>query len=178
MDPGKPLITRTQRLFLALWPDDEVRAQLGAHAHQWTWPAGCVQYLPADWHVTLHFMGPVGVDRVDDIAAKAGVPFQPFEWVLDQPVLWPHGLAVLGATDLPASLRTLYDQLGLALRRLDIPVETRPYRPHVTLARRADEAIPPTASTPVIGWVRSFALVVSTGEKDQRYRVIRKYVSI
>ena len=175
MEPDKPLFTRTQRLFLALWPDEGVQRQLLAQANQWVWPSGCVPYLPADWHVTLHFIGQVDADRVEGIAAGAAVPFQPFELLLNQPGLWPHGLAVLLATDVPMPLRALYDRLGDALHRLDLPVETRPYLPHVTLARRAEAAIPPTALAPVVWSVRSFALVISTGDKGQRYRVIRQY---
>ena len=175
MYSGKPLVTRTQRLFLALWPDDRVREQLVAHASQWVWPTGCVRYRPADWHITLHFIGDVAADRVEGIAASADVPFQPFELVLAQPGLWPHGLAVLRATEVPVPLQALYDRLGQELRALDLAVETRPYQPHVTLARHADAAILPKASAPVVWSVPSFALVVSTGDKDQRYRVIRRY---
>lgn len=175
MDRGKPLVARTQRLFLALWPDEGVQGQLVAHAKQWTWPAGCVQSAPADWHVTLHFIGNVDADRVAAIMAGADVPFQPFELVLDQPRLWPHGLAVLGTTEVPMPLRALYERLGYALRGLDLAVETRPYLPHVTFARRAGAAIPPAAPAPVVWWVRGFVLVVSTGDRAQPYRALRQY---
>ncbi len=70
-------LTRTQRLFLALWPDDSVRDQLAAHASQWTWPPVCVRYAPVNWHVTLNFIGNVSADQAADIAASANVPFQP-----------------------------------------------------------------------------------------------------
>lgn len=167
--------TSTQRLFLALWPEEEVRAQLTAHTRQWRWPAGCARYLPADWHVTLHFIGNVDTTQVEGIAAGADVPFQPFTLTLDQPQLWPHGLTVLCTTGVPQPLQALYDRLAQVLRGLGLAVETRPFLPHVTLARRAGAAAPPTACAPVIWWVRSFALVVSTGDRNQRYRVIRQY---
>lgn len=175
MDPGKPPVTRKQRIFLALVADEPVQAQLDAHARRWTWPAGCVPCLPADWHITLHFIGAVGADQVERLAAGVAVPFQPFVLVLDRPLLWPHGLAILGAAVVPPPLRALYERLGDALRRLDVPVETRPYQPHVTLARHAGAAIPPAASAPVLWPVPGYALVVSTGDRQQRYRVIQKY---
>lgn len=174
-DRGKHLVAQAQRLFLALWPDEEVQERLVAHANQWTWPSACVQYVPAAWHVTLHFIGNVDAGRLVEIAAHAGVPFWPFKLVLDQPKLWPHGLAVLGATQVPMPLQALYGRLGDALRELELPVETKPYQPHVTLARRAEAAVLPRASAPVVWWVRNFALVVSTRDKNQRYRVIREY---
>jgi len=83
----------------------------------------------------------------------ACVPFQPFELVL----------AVLGAAEVPAPLQVLHDRLGDALRTLGLPVETRPYQPHVTLARRADAVVVPAMLTPVVWRVRRYVLVVSTG---------------
>ena len=168
-------ITPTRRLFLALWPDEGVRRQLAAHASQWAWPPGCVPYLPADWHVTLHFIGAVSVDCIANVSTHAAVAFQPFELVLSQPRLWPNGLAVLCAAEVPDPLQALYDRLGHMLLRLDLPVETRPYQPHLTLARHAVDTTPPVATAPVLWPVRSFALVVSTGGKDTRYQVIREY---
>lgn len=109
------------------------------------------------------------------LRAAAAVPFQPFELVLDRPALWPRGLAVLCATEVPAALKGLIDQLGQALRALDLALDKRPYVPHVTLARHAEAAIAPLACAPVPWPVQGFALVVSTGLKVPRYRVIRQY---
>jgi len=176
MEPAQAVKPPIQRLFLALWPDDDVRGQLLAHASQWRWPVGCVPYQPADWHATLHFIGPVAAGQVAHIAARVKMPFQPFDLVLDQAMLWPHGLAVLVAADVPLPLQTLHERLADRLRRLDLPVEARPYRPHVTLARRADGAIPPPVAAPVVWRVRRFALVVSTGQQEQRYRVLQAYM--
>ncbi|MDD2880331.1 MAG: RNA 2',3'-cyclic phosphodiesterase [Rhodoferax sp.] len=168
-------LARTQRLFLALWPSDSLRGQLQAHADQWHWPSGCVRYAPDDWHVTLHFLGNVAADQVNAIETSAAVPFEPFALVLDQPALWRHGLAVLCPTVIPKRMSALHGSLGLALQRLDLAVEARPYRPHVTLARQADEATLPPAPMPVQWQVSGFALVLSTGDTAQRYRVLRHY---
>jgi 2'-5' RNA ligase len=170
-----PSAKRTQRLFLALWPDDDVPQQLIAHSRLWTWPAGCTHYLPADWHLTLHFLGPVKPDRVADIVALVAVPFEPFILTLDQPTCWPHGLAVLCMSQVPSALQALHERLGAALRRLDLPVEARPYQPHVTLVRRATGAITPVRPTPVVWRVRQCALVESTGAASPRYWVIHVY---
>jgi 2'-5' RNA ligase len=175
MDSRTPSTNRTQRLFLALWPDEDVRQQLVNHANQWTWPEGCGLYLPEDWHLTLHFLGPVKADRVADIVDLAAVPFKPFTLTLDQPTSLPHDLAVLCMSQVPVPLQALYERLGDALRRLVLPVETRPYLPHVTLARRATDAIPPSRPTPVVWRARRYELVVSTGSTAPRYRVIHQY---
>jgi 2'-5' RNA ligase len=148
---------------------------LAAHAGQWQWPAGCARYAPADWHVTLHFMGDVASEKVDLIANCAEVPFQPFELVLDQSGLWPRGLVVLCASEVPSALMRLHAQLGHALSALDVALDPRPYVPHVTLARHAGAAIAPAAFAPVRWPVSGFALVLTTGLKAPRYRVLGQY---
>lgn len=175
LDSDKPPAQRSQRLFLALWPDDDARQQLTAHVRQWAWPPACAQCLPEDWHLTLHFIGPVYAGRVADVIALAAVPLQPFTLTLDKPSRWPHGLAVLGTSQMPTPLRALHECLGVALHGLDLPVDSRPYQPHVTLARRAAEAITPARPKPVVWQVRRYALVVSTGFAGPRYRVIHQY---
>jgi len=175
MNSHTPSVNHTQRLFLALWPDDDVRQQFIAHSRLWTWPAGCNPYLPEDWHLTLHFLGPVKTDRVADIVALAAVPFQPFTLMLNLPTCWPQGLAVLCPSQVPPALQALHERLGAALRRLDLPVEARPYQPHVTLARRATGAITPARPTPVVWPARRCVLVESTGTTAPRYRVIQAF---
>lgn len=174
--PNAPTLPQpSQQLFLALWPDAAVQSQLAAHAQQWTWPAGCAPYQPQDWHVTLHFIGRIDASQVTDLTARAAVPFQPFELVLDKPALWPHGLAVLCPSELPKQMWSLFDRLGQVLRGLDLTVETRPYRPHLTLARRAQGAMAPPTPAPVRWWVQSYALATSTGDRDTRYHIDRTY---
>ena len=47
------------RLFLALCPGPQVQAAVETHAQGWHWNADAARYAPADWHVTLHFIGAV-----------------------------------------------------------------------------------------------------------------------
>ena len=175
MDSGTSPTPLARRLFLALWPDEAVRERIAEHASQWLWNADCVRYAPQDWHLTLHFIGAVPAERVSAIAAAVALPCTPFELVLDQPMLWPHGLAVLGAATLPAPLQALHERLGEALRALDLPLEARRYRPHLTLARHAAAARPPAEAAPLSWPVRAYMLALSTGRTDQRYQFLRRY---
>lgn len=129
------------RLFLALWPDDGVRQALAARRDRCRWPARAAVVADARLHLTLHFIGNVGADRLDELAQGLRVPVSPFELVLDRCVAWPGGLVVIEASHLPDGLRALHAALGSALRRLRLPVERRRLRAHVTLARRADGAL-------------------------------------
>lgn len=160
---------------MALWPDDAVRRQLALHANQWVWPPGCVRYMSADWHITLHFIGSVSGIQLERILASKAVPFESFELILNWPQLWSDRLAVLCTNDVPSSLLALHDQLGRTLSELDLIPQPQHYQPHVTLARRANGALPPAKFTEVVWTVRSYALVVSTGDRHQRFRVIRSY---
>ena len=167
----------TGRLFLALCPDEPARAALAAHSQAWQWPADAVRYAPADWHVTLHFIGPVPRLRIDGLRAALAVPVTPFELRLGQPELWPHGLAVMLPIAQPEALLQLHARLGQALRHLGLRTDPRPYRPHITLARHAAQALPP-AQWPAFGWpVRGYALMESTGQPGQRYRALQHYAT-
>lgn len=165
----------SQRLFLALLPDEGLRLGLAAYGAQWQWPPGAVRYAPADWHLTLHFIGSVPVRPLADWAAALAVPFAPFRLQLGRPERWPHGLAVLCPMTNPAPLLTLQADLALALQATGVQTDPRPFRPHLTLARHASQAHWPE-QTPVLDWpVRSYALMQSTGQPDARYRLLQRF---
>lgn len=175
MTPHHLLASRTGRLFLALWPEAAVQRQLLDHVNRWTWPPQAARYATTDWHVTLHFIGSVDETRCEEIAHKALVPFVPFRLVLDQPAVWQRGLAVLCVGEVPLQLRALWEQLGNRLQQVGCAPDPRPYLPHVTLARHAKGATPPTTIAPIEWQVGRYVLAVSTGDSGQRYRVIREY---
>jgi 2'-5' RNA ligase len=174
--PSKPPpVAETARLFLALCPGPDVSAALAAHTNTWRWPTDAQRYAPADWHVTLHFIGPVPRSRIDALRTGLKVPMKPFELRWGEPALWPHGLAVLLPIAIPEPLQALHAQLGQALRRRGLKTDERAYRPHLTLARHAAQAQPP-ARWPAFGWqVQGYALMESTGQAGLRYRVLQHF---
>lgn len=156
-------------------PDAEIKAALAKHSDLWHWPADAARYAPADWHITLHFIGSVPCPRLDELRAGLAVPLTPFDLRLDVPELWPHGLAVLCATAVPEALRQLHVELGQALQRLGLRTDPRPLRPHLTLARHAAQARPPL-SPPALDWqVEAYVLMASTGDVRQRYQVLHRF---
>lgn len=171
---AEPTSSADARLFLALLPGAAVQAALEAHAQAWRWNEGAVRYAPVDWHVTLHFIGAVPRTRLDELRLALAAPVTPFELRFGEPVLWPHGLAVLLPMAVPPALQALHDQLGIRLRQLGLRTDERAYRPHLTLARRAEGAVPP--APPAWGWtVRGYVLMESTGRPEARYRVLQHY---
>jgi 2'-5' RNA ligase len=165
------------RLFLALWPDDTVREQLERWRDRWQWPAGAAPTRSERLHLTLHFIGVVETGRLPALgAALASISAsKPFVMPFGRPELWPGGIAVVCPLIAPAPLQLLHARLADTLRQLEIPVEERPFKPHVTLARKA-RAAPLPASGPAFDWEVSagFALVQSL-PAGQGYRVLQTY---
>ncbi len=169
------------RLFLALRPDPLAREALAVHARYWTWGAQSVPHVPQDWHLTLHFIGPVPQTQCDALANALDVPMAPFELSFGEAALWPHGVAVLLPLAMPHALLQLQAQLGERLRAQGLRTDTRPYRPHITLARHAQQAQPPAPNlVPPWRWpVCSYALMASNPlPAPARYRVLRQYGAV
>jgi RNA 2',3'-cyclic 3'-phosphodiesterase len=127
------------RLFVALMPPGEVVEELRAGTValrelvpelRWT--------RPEQWHLTLAFLGEVGEDVIDELARRlnrAAARHPPLSLSLGgggrfgHQVLWTR---VQGDRD---GLRRLAGSVQAAARRSRLPMEQRPYRPHLTLAR-------------------------------------------
>jgi 2'-5' RNA ligase len=131
------------RLFTALWPHAATRAAIAQWQRAWLWPRQAAQVSADRLHITLHFLGDVPVERLPELKRALRVPFEFFALELVQGEVWPNGVAVLQPDSVPLPLERLHTALGRTLAGLALPVETRPYRPHVTLARRAKGAIAP-----------------------------------
>jgi 2'-5' RNA ligase len=150
------------RLFLALWPPAQVHSALLAHAEAWAWPASARRTPPERQHITLHFLGHVDATLLPHLRRELAVAWEGCELVLDRAEVWPGGIAVVEAGEVPAALRQLHRLLADRLLALDVPVESRRYRPHATLARKAAGAQPPPLFTP-LRWLAgpAYALVQS-----------------
>lgn len=163
------------RLFLALWPDDDTRRALAQWRDSWSWPLGAAPTRTERLHLTLHFIGSVAAERVDGLCAALARPCSEFTLEFGHAELWPHGIAVVCPHSTPAALLQLHADLGAALRQLSLPVDDRPLRAHVTLARRAQRATLPAAG-PAFEWLmkEGFALVQSM-RGDAGYRVLQRF---
>ena len=100
-------------------------------------------------------------ERLSDLVDALAVPVLPHSLECGRHALWSNGIALLEPHAVPEALTSLHAATAVALRRLDLPVETRPYRPHVTFARRATGSVRPTTA-PRFSWpVDGHALVES-----------------
>jgi 2'-5' RNA ligase len=132
------------RLFVALTPPAEVAealtiATLGlrelAPELRWT--------RPEQWHVTLVFLGEVGEGVVGELTrrlSRAATRHPPLSLALSGGGRFGHQVLWTGVRGDRDRLRRLVDSARAAARRSRLPVEDRPYRPHITLARAASGA--------------------------------------
>jgi RNA 2',3'-cyclic 3'-phosphodiesterase len=160
----------SERLFFALWPDDAARRRIAEDISP-TLQAGKAQ-RPDQWHVTVVFLGDIEAHRKPAVLACAGRAQVPaFTLRFDAVEYWRRARVVcLTASVTPAPLAELAARLRAALQESNFPLDTRPLRPHVTLARKVNSA-PARAGTQPIAWpVDRFTLVRSvTDPAGSRY---------
>lgn len=161
----------TMRLFFALWPDENTRAQLSALQHGLQGR----KTRHANLHMTLAFLGnqpePL-LPSLEEILKELTAPDIMLEidrlgYFSRQRIAWA------GMHDVPASLLGLHGELNAALEQSGFAFDRRDdFKPHVTLAR--DASAPGTSGiTPVIWHADHVALVQSLMEPAGiSYRVL------
>jgi 2'-5' RNA ligase len=169
----------SERWFFALWPDETVRDALAARIPALL-PVGARATHPSDLHLTVAFLGPLAPDllgcaerAVDRIQAAAfDLEIGRVGHFARARVLWCAPLAP------PEALPALVADLQKQLSTCGLAADPRPYRPHITLARKAVATPVSDWQTP-IGWsVRELVLAAGYGGPGPRYRVRRRWALI
>lgn len=162
----------TCRLFLALWPDIALQKKLHTWRKQCVWTSGASLVLPESLHLTLHFLGNIAQAKLPELVQGLRVSFSPFELNFSTAQMWQHGVAILKPDAVSEDLLHLHTTLKTALQRLNVAIEDRAYRPHITVARHAGGAVF-SAAVPDLKWhVDHYALVQS---QHNRYLIIQSY---
>lgn len=169
--------TPAPRLFLALWPDDAAREGLAHWRDRWIWPPEAAPTRTDKLHLTLHFIGPVAAERIEGVctALSRVAAADTFTLELGRAELWPGGIAVVCPLARPEPLRLLHGRLATALREMALPVDERPFRPHVTLARKARQAVVPADGPPMTWRVSDGFALVQSRPAGQGYRVLQRF---
>jgi 2'-5' RNA ligase len=168
-------MNNSSRLFLALWPEISTQQAIQSCCDEWAWPPEASLVPPESLHMTLHFLGNVPDARLPELIQGLKVDFHPFDLSFSHPEMWQHGIAVLEPDSIPDNLLKLHASLDVALKKLELPTDTRKYHPHITLARHATGATFTTsAQENLVQWrVNSYALVES---KMSRYRMVQSFI--
>lgn len=172
-----------QRCFIALAPDAPTRHRL-ANLDRYR---GAARALHAeDLHLTLAFLG--GISHAVRAALEASLPslawpvpplpFTGIEW-------WPdvrHARVQVASFASAPELARMLQQLRPALDALELPVDHRPFRPHITLARvprkHTHPALQHSASAPLPAFAAGFDAIClyarDAASGERRYQLLAR----
>lgn len=155
------------RVFVALWPDAPARAAVEALALTVAGRAAGRAMPAMNLHLTLVFIGAIRAEQQPAIERRIAqcLPAAS-DLMLDRVETFESKrIAYAAPTELPASLATAQQALADALRAEGLPIDARPFRPHVTLARHCARdrlgAIAGPLAPPIAWPARRIALVLS-----------------
>jgi len=167
------------RLFFALWPDDEVRLRIAENLKHFNLDSKKVRLVAnANLHMTLHFVGNTSFAEMRCLDRQAKLTrAESFNLTLDSSGSFRKpGVLWIGSHSSPGALYDLQGKLGQHLKACAYTPESRPYSPHLTVARKITEA-PEAISIEPIAWrVDRFVLVKSISiSGGVRYEVVESY---
>ncbi len=150
------------RLFFALWPGEAVRAALTAAFAPAVAATGGRAVPAHNLHLTLAFLGTVPATALGRLVALgAGLELPPADVRLDRLDWWPRAqVLVAAASEPPAALIELQADLRRLLNEAGFRIDSQPFRPHVTLARKVASP-PPMVASAVVWPIVAAALVES-----------------
>jgi len=169
---------KAERLFFALWPDDDCRQQLHRDCKSLLRHAGGRPVSVENLHITLAFLGNVDVQQHRCIETMAEAIRSPtFELNLDKAGHWPRSRALwLAPTQTPEPLSALAAALHAGASDCGLKLDARPFRAHLTLKRKLDRAPRSLDFRPLAWRAESFVLVRSvTFQEGVRYEVLREW---
>ncbi|GAA5215927.1 RNA 2',3'-cyclic phosphodiesterase [Corallincola platygyrae] len=137
-----------KRLFLGLGFNTEAKNQIAENQRSLAIAGRPV--AAANFHQTLVFLGQVSeeqqsqlVERVNEIENPAfAITYNRFGYWRKPQILF------LAPTSMPEELSKLVEQLQQAVIGAGLPIEERPYRPHITLVRKVTRQ-PQTLPAPI-----------------------------
>ena len=165
-----------KRLFFALWPNNETRKKIDK-INQSISSAGLKRVKCDNLHVTLVFLGNVDAESETMIRQRMKkISAQPFTIQFDQLSFWRKPrILCLTTQQYDQQLLILVDALKQELEQCGMVMEDRPYKPHITLARKALRLIDMDIK-PIKWQAHSFCLVESLSTPDGvHYQVLQRW---
>ena len=156
--------TESSRLFFALWPDEQTRLNL-VRLNQSIEAKGFKPVQAHNLHATLVFLG--SVDAASELLLKYSVReilAKPFVLTFDKLSYWSKPkILCLTCTHTPYEAGVLVTTLNREVSSCGLQTDTRPYLPHITLARHA-RYLPDITIEPIVWLAEAFVLAESCSE--------------
>lgn len=165
-----------KKLFFALWPSNKVRKKMEM-VNQSIKENGIKKVKPDNLHVTLVFLG--NVDAESEVMIRESVEHinvQPFVLYFDQLDYWRKPrILCLSTQQYDPQLLVLVNALKSRVEPCGVKTEERPYKPHITLARKAHKLI--NINVLPIEWqAHAFCLVQSSSTTNGiHYQVLQRW---
>jgi RNA 2',3'-cyclic 3'-phosphodiesterase len=150
------------RLFFAVFPDSETRSRLAAAAQALVLDTESRKVPSENYHMTLAFIGEVSAPLAAFEAVGAAQRIPAFTARFDGYEYWPApSVVVARASSYPAPLEDLRRGLCADLAQCGVRLDDRPFRPHVTIARKVPQAPVLQAMSEIAWTAHSFQLARS-----------------
>jgi 2'-5' RNA ligase len=184
LTPAAATPERAQRLFFALWPDEPARAALARATARAVRHSGGRPVPAANLHVTLAFLGAVPQSRVAELRQVARA--QAASCARERPIALTFErlghfrqaqvLCAFAAAEDSAAAQLLASALQDASAAAGFNPDLKPFRAHVTVARKVAHASAPAVLRPIVWEFTAFALVDSRTEPGGPvYSVVETY---
>jgi 2'-5' RNA ligase len=112
-----------------------VSKQLRSDGDRLRWPA------PASWHITLQFLGNAAREQYEcTVARLRALRFKAVPTRLVGLGFFDRSGILFANVEVTPELSMLEQQVTGAAKQCGFALESRPYQPHITLARRKDKA--------------------------------------
>ena len=158
-----------RRLFLALWPGDELRQTLAQATRRAVRASGGRPVRVENLHLTLFFLGATTPDQERCLvqALAAMPPLPGFTLRLDHFGCFPRARVLwLAPREVPQPALALGLELNRRAGACAFRAEPRPFRPHLTLARKVAHGADGALEPPLLWRVHDFCLVESKTYPD------------
>lgn len=174
----RTLGTPGRRLFFAFWPDEPTREAMLHAARKVVRGSGGRPVVPGNLHMTMAFLGfvPETLRPAVSVAGQ-GLPFPRLDFTFDGIDFWPKPRVLVATASEPDPAgAALAAALWARLLPLGLKPDSRPFSPHVTLARKVRKPASGMTLTPVPWPAPGLALVESvTHAAGARYRVLERF---
>lgn len=166
------------RCFLAIRPPPDSLLAIEAWRQQ-NWPGLTRAVKPANYHLTLAFLGDVDVERQDRLGDfLSSVDTGTFSLTLDDTGYFDDTrILQIAPRQVPDAALRLAARCRQLAGRAGIRTDKRPWRAHLTLARRVPSPPPPPFVSPLFTMdIDRFGLYESILAADgARYRLLRDW---
>lgn len=157
------------RLFFAACPDHEARRCIAMAGRALELSEGSRRVPAENYHMTLAFAGHVPDAQAAALRIFGPIEVPTFTVLFETYEHWPKSeVVVIAARQCPAALQELHQALRAELARQGVKLDSQPFRPHVTIARKV-------AQPPVFQAMSQFAWTVSDFQLVRSARAARGY---